>query len=334
MRLIFHIGMGKTGTTSIQAALLESSAGLIKKNIEYIGMWFDFLGIEQKRYAGIHYIVGSPPDEQRRLAELFAEKLDQRVKAHNIETFIFSNEGLFAAGFQSQAFFARLRELTDLRLIAYLRDPHEWLQSAYAQWGISHKTQPGRIVSFEESAPRQIQQYSAIRAWVETFGDILTVRLHEKGRDVVEDFFYQLGLEYVPNQNRKLERYEPAELLFRAMYNDRISAPVLPEQFNRVVMNPAKGVGSAKEMANRCMTAGDVNQIVEEQRQLFEYVKDKFGFDFLVPSKAATSVLDAAALQRGLIDLLIETVFQQGESLLHLERTVAELKGHIGAIKA
>jgi len=41
-KLIVHIGMGKTGTTSIQRALRISTKELDSKGVKYLGMWFEF----------------------------------------------------------------------------------------------------------------------------------------------------------------------------------------------------------------------------------------------------------------------------------------------------
>ena len=37
--LLFHIGMGKTGTSSIQYALDSSADRLAAKGVRYLGMW-------------------------------------------------------------------------------------------------------------------------------------------------------------------------------------------------------------------------------------------------------------------------------------------------------
>lgn len=43
MKIVFHIGMGKTGTSSIQAALSQNAGELRKQGALYLGMWFDRL---------------------------------------------------------------------------------------------------------------------------------------------------------------------------------------------------------------------------------------------------------------------------------------------------
>jgi hypothetical protein len=41
-RLIVHVGMGKTGTTSLQKALQESEEVLRAQKSAYLGMWLKF----------------------------------------------------------------------------------------------------------------------------------------------------------------------------------------------------------------------------------------------------------------------------------------------------
>ncbi len=99
-------------------------------------------------------------------------------------------------------------------LIAWLREPHSWLHSAYIQWGVLHKTYPGPIRSFPELAASLIDQYDAIRTWHMNFPDALSVRCSGKDVDVVEDFSRTTGIELVPTTQRYLEQPEPAEIVF------------------------------------------------------------------------------------------------------------------------
>ena len=40
-----------------------------------------------------------------------------------------------------------------LRIVAYVRRPDAWAQSAYLQWGIKHKTTPARCGRFATGSP-------------------------------------------------------------------------------------------------------------------------------------------------------------------------------------
>ena len=329
MRVIFHIGMGKTGTTSIQNFLRDRNSELRDQAAEYIGMWFDLIDPHFKGLAGQSGFFKVPPAQQPAMAAQFVDALTKRSKHRGTETFIHSNESIFERPGELKEFFGALRAIVDVQLIAYMRDPHQWLPSAYSQWGIRHKTNEGPIMPFAEKSRGLIHQYDAIRGWVDNFGDILTVRHHDKGLDVVADFLEQCGLVRPSAHARHLERSEPAELLLRAMFNNRIFDQVLPEHFNKVVMNADRGVGSSQEIAERCFHLKDLSEIIEEQRPLFQFIEDRLGLKFLKDTSVEQQLPDPAALQARLIDHLIEANFQQAESLRRLERSVAELKSLI-----
>ena len=91
MDLILHIGMGKTDTSAIQAALLASTDRLATQGAEYLGMWFDML---DPRFRGIQkqdQFYGLPPEEMAHYADVLIEVLRAR-SAGGVQTFILSNE--------------------------------------------------------------------------------------------------------------------------------------------------------------------------------------------------------------------------------------------------
>ncbi len=327
MRIIFHIGMGKTGTSSIQNALASNAETLAAQNACYLGMWFSVIDPGFQGLVGQRNFLSSDADEMRDHADRFQRLLKQRAADEGIDTFILSYEGIFGSIARFAPFLDALRAQVPVSLIAYLRDPNSWLPSAYSQWGIRHKHRPGPIRPYAEQARNLIGQYEGIRQWVEKYSDILTVRDYEACDDVVTDFAQATGLRLETGTKRHLERGEPAELLLRALYNNRFADPVLPDRFNNTVINPNQGLApSVQEMAARCFDFDGTDEIVNEKRALFEFIRDRVGIDYLDSSFTPPGPPDQADLQRRLIDYLTEITLNQAQRLKRLERIVAELR--------
>lgn len=328
MRLIFHIGMGKTGTTSIQHALRTGREDLARQKARYLGMWFDMIEPAFEGLSGQDELFNLGEAAQQDAAERFTTVLEDVEKHDGTKTFIMSNESLFGAGARLEAFFARLSEKLDSVLfVAYLRDPHSWLPSAYTQWGIRHKTYPGPIQPLHARARDLLGQYEGIRFWLESHADRLTIRPHEKGGDVVKDFAETIGISLPKLASRALERPEPTDILMRAMFNNRIPGPALPDIFDRQVVNTTQApVPSLRDMAETCFRRDEAEEIIAEKRELFEYIRDRVGLDFLDGEKRENEMPDEAELLRRMIDYLVEISLDQAVRLKRLERLVNELR--------
>lgn len=332
MRIVFHIGMGKTGTSSIQHVLQKNPEELAKQNAAYLGMWFDAIDPAFKGPTGLSRFMAGNEQEKVAGADRFHAYLVDRAAKDGIETFIFSNETLFATGPQFAPFFRRLKAKgLPMSFFAYVRDPRDWLPSAYTQWAIQHKTNQGPVQDFPTAARRVIGQYEGFRFWHENHGADLTVRRFESGLDVVEDFAKTVGLELPKSDIRRLARAEPADILLRAVFNTRFSEQVLPDRFDRFVTNSSNvPVPSLHEMAERCFRHDGAKEVIAEKRALFEYIRDRIGFDFLDGDPKPPKMPDEHDLQRRVIDYLVEVTFDQALQLKRLERLVNELKAQGG----
>lgn len=327
VKIIFHIGMGKTGTSSIQNALQTNTEVLAEQRAAYLGMWFDMLDAGFHGHLGLREFFSADAEAMAARAVHFHEILVDKEKRDGVDTFILSNESFFGNVLRIAPFLQELRARADIQLVAYIRNPHSWLPSAFTQWGIRHKQQKGPIQPFAKRARVLIGQYEGIRHWVKQFDDILDVRPHEKGIDVVRDFGAAMGLRLEPGQRRYLERDDPAETLLRALYNDRFADAVLPDRFDRVVINTNQApVRSAHEMAALCFRYEENAEIIEEKRELFEFIRDRLGLDYLSENDQSISTPDPEELQSRVIDYLIEVSLDQAQRLKRLERVVNEMQ--------
>lgn len=328
MRIIFHIGMGKTGTSSIQHVLRNHAKELGKQNVAYLGMWFNCIDPGFEGYQGFARFIAQTDEEKAASADRFFTFLVDRAAKEGIETFVFSNESLFATYLRLSPFLERLQARgLAMSFVAYLRDPRAWLPSAYTQWAIRHKTNEGPVQNFPTAARRLVEQYEGIRSWQQDFGDVLTVRPFETSLDVVQDFAATVGVTLPETDTRELERAEPADILLRAMFNTRFSDQVLPDRFDRLVTNSSHApVPSLQEMVERCFNYDGAQDVIAEKRDLFEYIRDSFGLDFLAGDPKQSKTPHAGELQSRVIDYLVEVTFDQAQRLKRLERLVNELR--------
>ena len=328
MRIIFHIGMGKTGTTSIQNALAQNAAALARQKARYLGMWFD--GVDQKfrGLKGFGTFVAQSAENQKRHAQSFLDYVNAIEKDTKATTFVFSNESLFQNGPRLTPFFGELQNLSaELEVIAYVRDPRAWLPSAHTQWALRHKTNEGPLEDLATSARRLIKFYDALPFWIEQFGDAAQIRHTALEHDVVADFAETTGLILTPPATRALERSEPADILLRAMFNNRVEGTALPERFNRVIRDTeANPVPSLEDIKRVCFDQSAAETVIAENADMFEFLRDRTGIDFVNTSDDPPAEPDDAELQRRVIDYLIEITFDQAQRLKRLERLVSELQ--------
>lgn len=327
MEIIFHIGMGKTGTSSIQKALTENADELRKQGVEYLGMWFNIIDTKFYGNIGIRDFLESTPEEMQQHAEHFIHVLQKRKSETGVSRFLLSNESLYGAHTKISPFLSVLRKLADVRLIAYARDPREWLPSAYNQWAIYHKVEPGPIKPYVETARAQIKIYSVMHRWTNLFSDILTLRPFSKSMNVVEDFASVLGIEIPIPADRTFERVETSESLLRAIYNTRFPGEVMPDRFNRVFrrLDFARSPSIA-DLVRDSFTYDQTNEIVAEQAELFEEIKNGLGIDLLSGPVPTQKTVDPEEMRNRALEHVLHIVMQQADRIQALENAVRRLE--------
>ncbi|MGB1213450.1 MAG: polysaccharide biosynthesis protein [Pikeienuella sp.] len=326
MKLIVHIGMGKTGTSSIQKALRQNEDKLAEQSTVYLGMWFTDIDPAFARQDGQRAFFAAEKAEMLEHAVAFSEALKSRCDATGATRFILSNEGFFGRVGKLAPFLAALSPDIEVSLIAYVRDPRSWLPSAYTQWGVRHKENKGPIQPFAERAATLVRQYRPLKTWREAFGDALDVRAYEKGLNVVQDFAVATDVELEVGAKRYLERAEPAEVLLRALFNDRFEAPTMPENFASAVLASGQPAPvSLTEMAERCFDQGALDDIIAENQEHFDYIRDEVGIDLMAGPAPTNRKPDPDVLSDRLLDYLTEITLGQAVRIHRLERDIKKL---------
>lgn len=271
MKLILHIGMGKTGSSALQAALRSSKDTLVDQGAEYLGMWFDMLSPRYKGLANQEKFFNQSNEELAESGRRLLEVFEERRRERGITTFILSNEA-----FSGHAHVFRpildvlLANGVDVLAIGYARDPASWLPSAYVQWGVRDKVNMGPVPPYAEKATELVNWYRGLIAWKEMMNNKVEIRPYDQADDIVQDFADSIGLKLELPSSRVLERGEDVEILLRAIFNNRFQEHVLPQRFDRVVLPARKQVISVDEMAARSLDYRETSDIIQKAAPLFD----------------------------------------------------------------
>lgn len=329
MKLILHIGMGKTGSSAIQHALRSSAAQLGAQQAEYLGMWFDMLDPAYRGLQNQGQFFALAPDDMILATDGLLGLLKARAEAQGTATFILSNEAFSGHARAMQPMVAHLVAAgVDVQAIGYARDPAAWLPSAYVQWGIRDKVDPGPVPAYADKARKLVRWYNGLLDWHRLMGPVLQVRNYDAATpDIVADFAAITGLRLKGAGTRVLERGEDAEIVLRALYNSRFQKHVLPAAFERAVLPGLAAVPPLETLLDRCFDYGETPAIIAEQAALFERFAAAFGFDPRASGKTPPPVPDPDRLRDRLLDALLEVTLDQARRLQRMEQRLARLEG-------
>ena len=152
-KLIIHIGMGKTGSSSIQKSLRLSRNILEAKGLLYLGLMFEHSDIPlnyswHKVDGWSNFISLDKPQGNSELAHTL-QYLDDHLD-DSIHTLIWSNEALFDRPSDVLSALNSISSRYQIIVVGYLRRPDKWISSAYLQWGLKDKSYIGPIKTFNE----------------------------------------------------------------------------------------------------------------------------------------------------------------------------------------
>ena len=327
MRLILHIGMGKTGSSAIQAALRRSGEKLRAQGAEYLGMWFDMVDPQFHGLKNQERFFSLGPEEMERAADALHGVLRERETGNGTSIFVLSNEALSGRAAALKPLIDRLRGAgVDVRAIGYVRHPAAWLPSAHVQWSIRDKVEPGPILPYGVRARKLVTWYGGLIAWGRLLGDILDLRSYDRAEDIVADFAEASGLELEGRGERVLERGEDAEILMRALFNNRFPGHTLPQVFDRAIFRTSSEIPELEEMAGRCFDYSETADILAEHDAMFAEFAELFGFDPRDTPREPPPPPDMEHVRARILDYLTEILFRQALKIERLEARLAELE--------
>ncbi|MRX50808.1 hypothetical protein GI374_10190 [Paracoccus sp. S-4012] len=322
-QLILHIGMGKTGTSAVQAALAEGGAALAAQGAAYLGMWFALPGEDRAGWEDNAAFLRQPLEALARFGAAWRDALLARVRSEGLQSLVLSNESLVGAPAALQALLGPVREAFDVRAICYARDPFAWLPSAYAQWGLRDRHKGGEPDDYATGARRVVRHYRGVVEWAERMPELLELRPYDGVTDIVADFAAAAGLELPPLTDRVWPSPEPAELIARARYSAGFPERIEADRFDRRVLAEGRAVPSIEALAARHLDTSATAAIVAENAAIFDRIARDCGLELRGAAGPRSGAPDRAALRDRLLDYLLELTLDQARRIEALEARLA-----------
>jgi hypothetical protein len=273
-KIFIHIGMHKTGTTTIQHALREANASAgAKEGWDYIA----------KPLATKNLMHAQAYDEN--LVKEFSEDLNKKVSQSGKSLIkIISSEGLSGLptdGYMNSGVVATmLRDATrkyDVKIIIYLRRQDDMAESMYTQ-----KIHEGNSLEFEEFIPQLTSglsyNYSRIlQDWVSCFGkeNVIVNSYHAAAqRGLLKDFGEIIGSAGILNS--KPERRNPS-YSYDAIKIARIANASLDESSKRRLRRALqKTMAKQKSKAHALFSEDGRKEFLDKYKDSNQEVTDMF----------------------------------------------------------
>jgi hypothetical protein len=187
--IILHIGLNKTGTSSIQDFMFLNRAALKAE-----GVCYPETGLEGAAHHGLSFWLGTP--EADRNLEQSVMALAMRKEIADAQLVVISSEDLHTHGARGARILARLFAGHRVRVVFYVREHLGYLASWYQQ-----NVQASHLsCGFDTFCHLTRKPLHLIAdAWAESFGlDCTIARLYDRdtlvGGDALQDFAEVIGL--------------------------------------------------------------------------------------------------------------------------------------------
>lgn len=337
MKLQLHIGAGKTGTTSIQNVLLNNELNLKNGKVKYLGLMLENayqIKYEWQKKTTVNTDFYSLPEDQakKQALDVLSHTIEQAEK-DGIKSLIWSNESFFDHSKHVLPIISELiAKKIEVQIIVYLR-PHEtWLESAYIQWGLKHKTYKGKLKSFSEWTRDNSPSFaSRISEYWEHYSNLIILRNMDaiSNGDVVSDFLKILDLEDLNLGTQKSNKApENEELLLRTMFNSTYPSQVLPVRFNNMFEFFSPSFDSPEEYLQKFLPSNEAmaeiqNLIEEDREKLNSFLRAKSEPAF---SKSKYQEKQITIDRDVLIMLVAQLTIGQSRRIDKLERRILQLE--------
>jgi hypothetical protein len=195
-RLILHIGIGKTGSSAIQAALRRGRSQLLRQHVlipdDELGGGTRVVGVQSMFFERLHPVDAARIEYVTRRLEAL-RRLAARRGAHTV---VVSAENLINRR-EFASLFSQARELFDIEVVAYVRRQDDFIIAAWSQWYF--KTSPDFRAWCDTVKGRFGDWDRVLTDWEQVLGDVkYSVRVYDRERlvdnDVVADFFATIGV--------------------------------------------------------------------------------------------------------------------------------------------
>jgi len=321
VKAFIHIGLAKTGTTSIQSVLASN-----REELERLGFYFPRSGTINAQ-SGHHCLAwslaGSP--KTRDFCQAFSEDAFRAEVGQKGEgrTVILSSEEFSALSFSYLGIRKLLRQFhgRDISVIAYVREQAEFFNSLYQEI-ISDFVDPGPAAEFARARMRE-ERYDYERwfaIWADLLGRALIVRPFDRrflrGGDAVKDFLNVVDLPLVYDSKEEIlnsswnnvQVAAVRELIQRV--NDLPGSRPLPSHVRLVLKRMAAKLASHEDLAGGTRYWGIAPDLVGDIRRRYHSGNQSFFESHGVPDftfSAAARVPDLTMLAFGDLPLNVKT---------------------------
>lgn len=335
MKLVLHIGSGKTGTSSIQKSLKKIQKSNCLGNCFYLGIFFEeLIGFNVDRNEAAPQFFSRMRNQNE--SELISITKDALIYARNkffeseIDTLIWSNETLYP----SIPFFEKLipiiSEMFDIEVLVYLRRQDKWFKSAYEQWNIKHKTYKGEYKSFQEwiSVRKKIARHSEkLLAWENMVGkEKLFVVSYDSIPNVVDHFMEFSGVDYKEPKNvARANTTKPKSFLsLYELYSSVSLEDQLPTQVSKLLENiPTESMNYDLATIDG-MSQVDIDaSLLDEFEEDNKLVSERYGIPF---SKEYWEIKDTIPVEKSSIESVL-SVFMR--VLIEQNNRISELEENL-----
>lgn len=347
VKLIVHIGHGKTGSSSIQESLLKAQPQLEAQGIRYLGLMLEHArNTDRPRWqvhGGSDLYFNATSAEQAN-AELLAVLQDelQRLQREGVQKAIWSNEWLAQRG---QMVLPALRQLLeqgwDIEVQCYIRRHDKWILSAYSQWGLKHKSYPRPLLDFpswfSHHWGRALNFSQTLDLWDSVFSGRLKVFNFDASGDVVQHFMRVNGIAGVESIVDNVSKAAPVAAA-QAVFNSRKTGQVLPETFNSVAELAERGDEnrqSLPELDKLLPCGADLRKIVEERQgdiTRLNWFLSRSGEPVLSFDKAPLETKHPSPWEMD--QYLLKLIFGMREENLEMKSQIRDLQTKLTALQA
>lgn len=259
VKLIVHIGHGKTGSSSIQETLLSGRDILADQGIAYLGLMLEHGGglnrHDWQKRSGSDIFFANARDPLTANGEMFAalsEALSQCDRDGVTKT-IWSNEWLAPRSGMVLPALQKIAESGhEIEIQCYVRRHDKWAISAYSQWGLKHKSYDGRVRDFESWMPvfggRSIRFADDIKPWHDAFSDKLKVFNFDAIGDVVEHFLVNNQIAGVRPINENVSP-SAVEIAAQAVFNSKHPISMRPSEYDKVANLLRRDAGTEQPLS-------------------------------------------------------------------------------------
>lgn len=344
VKLIVHIGNGKTGSSSIQKTLLKAHARLSAQNVTYLGIMLEHarnvVRPAWQLVSGSKRFFHETPSETAtaQLTDLLDQEL-QKLDSEGVTKAIWSNEWILT---RPQAILPCLQELqrrgVPVEIQCYVRRHDKWAQSAYAQWGLKDKQYPGPIRDFASWSAifgdRDFRFAPSLEVWEGTFGADLRVFNFDRAGDVVQHFLAANGVTDIPTINDNISP-DPVVTAAQAVFNSRARAAVLPGEFDRLRALAEKSDENAAylpmldQLAPSAATLGDIVRDRSEDIARIDALLQRSGEPVLSFDPAPQPLGHPSSWDMD--QLILKFIFGLAEEVAHLRKQVVNLQSKVAA---